>query len=160
MDTKRVPERAYDEAFRIMTEDATPDIAAAYALLHDAHDGGDRRATYAIATWYLFGKAPVVARDYKAAFELLRLAAEANIPDALYDLGVSYERGAGTEASERSAFLCFLRAAVLGDSKGAYAVSRCYMHAFGTAKDQDTSDIWYDRARSLGYEPDDRDSDA
>jgi TPR repeat protein len=48
---------------------------------------------HALATWYLHGNPPFVLKDIGRAFDLLKEAAAAQVPDALYDLAVGYEKG-------------------------------------------------------------------
>lgn len=142
----------YEEALEL-ARGANYDKAQGYALLRQAHDGGDARATYAIATWYLFGvhveKDPVVACGY------LTQAAEAGVADAMYDLAVSYEKGIGVDKDTETAFEYYLRAALHGDHNAVFDVSRCYFWGIGIQQDRRIADIWADRAKALGvYEAD------
>jgi TPR repeat protein len=56
-------------------------------------------AMYALGTWYLHGKGDLVKLDLTRAIELIRAAAEAGNIEAMYDLAVSYDKGAGNSAT-------------------------------------------------------------
>jgi uncharacterized protein len=141
--------RDYDHALELMNT-SNPDVRKSFALLQAAHAEGDPRATYALATWYLHGQAPVAERDTAKARCLLEAAAAARVPDALYDLGVYYERGEDGAADPSRAFRNYLQAALRGDRQSVYEVGRCYHYGIGTTADEDTAVIWLDRAAELG----------
>jgi uncharacterized protein len=146
-------ETLYRQALREATT-ASPNFARAAQLLEEAARLGHAKATYALATWHLFGKEPFVRRDYDEAVRLLRLAAAAGVPDAMYDLAVCYEKGKGVAKDEREAFENYLRAAIRDDAKAIFAVGRCLFWGIGVAQDQHIARLWLDRADELGtYEP-------
>lgn len=122
-----------------------PQLNIAYELLSKAHELGNYKATYAIATWYLFGKH--LRKDYKKAFTLLKLASEGNLPDAFYDLAVCYEMGKGVKSNKRQAFLNYLSAALTGDKQSVYEVGRCYYYGIGINKNIEMSRRWLDAAK-------------
>lgn len=139
---------AYDEALLAMYHDP-PDIRKAFQLLTEAENSGDARATYALATWYLFGQAPVVERDRAKAARMLEVAAAAGIPDALHDVAVSYEKGDLYAQDLVRAFQSYLAAALRGDQQSVYEVGRCYFYGIGVSEDQIVGDIWLKRAAEL-----------
>ncbi len=106
--------------------------------------------TYALATWYLHGTH--VKKNLKEGLRLLRKAADLNVPEALYDLGVSYEKGKGwgIAKNEKLAARSYLRAALLGDAQSVYEVGRCYYYGIGVEQDKYIGKIWLDHARNLG----------
>jgi hypothetical protein len=63
--------RPYDSALRLMRA-SKPNLESAKCLLEVASNAGDHRATYALATWYLHGKSPVVSIDKKRPPTYLR----------------------------------------------------------------------------------------
>ncbi|GEP52853.1 hypothetical protein RSO01_00190 [Reyranella soli] len=63
--------------------------------------------------------------------ELLRQAAAENVPSALYDLAVSYEKGIGTKKNTRKAYELYLRAAIWGDKQSYHEVGRCLFYGIG-----------------------------
>jgi uncharacterized protein len=117
-------------------------------LLTAAHESGDPRATYALATWYLHGRA--FRRNVRKAVALLRVAASNGIPDALYDLAVCNENGEGTPKNESRAVELYLRAALLGEKQSIYEVGRCYYYGIGVKVDRAIARVWLDRAKDLG----------
>lgn len=128
-----------------------PDLARAGALLEDAHDQGDRRATYAMATWYLFGNEAHPKNLHKAV-QLLKLAAKADIASAHFDLAVSYEKGQGIKKNEQAAYRHYLAAALNGDNDSLTEVGRCLYYGIGIARDRKAAEIWFRRAEALGVD--------
>jgi len=142
-------DRRYDEALKkAQRKGAQLDDVA--RLLTAAHEAGDRRATYALATWYLHGH--VFKKNLRRSITLLRQAANGHIPDALYDLAVCHEQGEGVPENTRKAFELYLRAALQGESQSFYEVGRCYYHGIGVARDRPLARIWFERAEQLGIE--------
>jgi uncharacterized protein len=66
-------------------------------LLSAAHEAGDARATYALATWYLHGK--FFQKNLRSALKLLRQAASEGVADAMCDLAMCYLEGRGVRAN-------------------------------------------------------------
>lgn len=126
-----------------------PDLVQAAALLEEAHDQGDRRATYALATWSLFGNA-VHPKDLRRAIQLLKLAAKADIAAAHFDLAVSYETGQGIKKNEEAAYRHFLAAALNGDNASLAEVGRCLYYGIGVPRDRKVAEVWFRRADALG----------
>lgn len=133
----------YEKALREIRRDK-PDIALVIKLLNAGVEGGDPRAAYALATWYLHGEH--VRKNRRRAVELLKQAAEKNVPDACFDLAVYFEKN----KDKKSAFAHYLKAAIRGDAQAIFAVGRCYYHGIGVAKSKSMADIWLDRAEELG----------
>lgn len=121
-------------------------------MLRAAIEAGSADASYALATWYLFGKKPYINPNRREAVRLLRLAATAGNVDAMFDLGVCYERGAGVAANEKRAFDYYLMAAIRGDAKAIFEAARCLFWGVGVAKDRRIARIYLDRAKELGSE--------
>jgi len=133
----------------------SPNVEKATAWLWKASKDGDARATYALATWFLFGQEPFIRRDLKTAGQMLREAANAGIPEAMYDLGRSLETGSGIRKSLRQAFEYYLRAAIRGDKHGIWSVGRCYYWGIGIKRDRRLSWIWHRLSEELGALPPD-----
>lgn len=125
------------------------DLKRAHVLLTRAHKRKDARATYALATWYLFGQKGVVEKDLRRAVVMLREAAAANHADALHDLAVCYAKGAGVRRSDRKAAELYLRAALEGDKQSAYEMGRCYWHGIGVQRDRRVARTWLDYAEQF-----------
>lgn len=140
----------YEQALKL-AQRKKPDLTQASALLEAAHEQGDRRATYALATWLLVGNA-VYPKDLRRAVKLLKLAAAADIASAHFDLAVSYETGQGTQKNEKSAYRHFIAAALNGDSASFAEVGRCLYHGIGVARDRKLAEVWLRRADALGIQ--------
>ncbi|HJT92192.1 MAG TPA: hypothetical protein VJ777_09650 [Mycobacterium sp.] len=120
-----------------------------YDLLMTAHEKGDARATYALATWYLHGT-QFTKKSIAKATQMLKHAESENVPDAAYDLAVSFEKGAGVRKSAKQAFALYVKAALLGERQSVYEVGRMYYYGIGTGRDRRLAEIWLDRAEALG----------
>lgn len=140
----------YELALKVATR-ARPNLLRACALLEEAHDQGDRRATYALATWHLFGN-EVYSKNVRKAVQLLRLAANADIALAHFDLAVSYETGQGIKKNEKAAYRHFLAAALNGDNDSLAEVGRCLYYGIGIARDRKAAEVWFRRAETLGVD--------
>ena len=62
---------------------------SAFELLQKSAMYKNSQACYALATWYLHGK--YVKKDIETGNRYLMLSAEAKNPDALFNLGISWE---------------------------------------------------------------------
>ncbi len=137
----------YERALKLAAR-TQPDLVQASALLEQAHEQGDPRATYALATWSLSGNA-VHPKDLRRAAKLLKLAAKADIAAAHFDLAVSYETGQGIRKDEKAAYRHFLAAALNGDNAALAEVGRCLYHGIGVARDRKVAEVWLRRADAL-----------
>lgn len=139
----------YENALALATS-VTPDWGHVFRLLKKAAEAGNGSASYALATWYLFGKEPFVKQNVRMGNKLLREAASAGVADACYDLGVSYDLGKGIRQDSRKAFEYYLRAALLGDAEAVFEVGLFYYYGDSVEKDVKAADIWLARAKKLG----------
>ncbi len=137
----------YELALKIATR-KKPDLARALTLLTEAHDKGDCRATYALATWYLFGN-EAIQRNFRTAVRFLKLAAKADIAAAHFDLAVCYETGQGIKKNERTAFRHYLAAALNGDNDSFAEVGRCFYYGIGVSLDRKAAEVCFRRADAL-----------
>jgi TPR repeat protein len=142
--------KKYEHALRLARQQTKPSRQV-YDLLLAAHSNGDGQATYALATWHLFGS-PFTKIDYRVANGMLRLAADKGIADAAHDLAVSYEKGLGIGKSLPRAFEYYVRAALLGDTQSYFEVGRMYFHGIGTPRNRRLAEIWIGKAEALGAE--------
>jgi uncharacterized protein len=105
-------------------------------------------AIYALATWYLFGRA--MKKDIKEGIKLLKLAADEGFPPAQRDLAIAYENGSGITKNEKKAFLFYLRAANNYDLDAQTELARCFYFGIGTETDFDQAKQWYQIAAHRG----------
>ena len=136
----------YDKALLIAKKEE-PDLRLAKSLLEKAAASGDHRATYALATWYLHGKPPVVEKNVKKSAQLLKVAAVSGHAQASFDYAVSLEKGVGIKRNEKLALRYYLRSALLGDSDAVGAVGRMYYYGLGVVQDRKVAWIWLDHHR-------------
>lgn len=118
-----------------------PNFKKAFEYLTKAHDSGDLAATYAIGTWYLHGR--YVKKSISKGLRYVRLAAQGNVPEALFDLAVAFETGELHRKSLRNAAQCYLSAALLGDKHAMHEVGRCFYHGIGFNKDRNAAKVFY-----------------
>jgi uncharacterized protein len=135
--------RLYNQALKCASDDGA-DLARAALLLEKARALGNATASYALATWYLFGRH--FKKDLPRAVDLLKEAVERGSRDALYDLAVCYATGAGVTQNDHEAFQLYLKAAIRGDEQSFKQVGRCYWHGTGVLKDEVVAEIWLSRA--------------
>jgi uncharacterized protein len=119
-------------------------------MLEDALSEGDARAAYALGTWYIHGRGPAVRKNLKEGVRLLRIAAAAGLSDALYDLAVCYQKGAGVVKNEQRAGVLYLQAALRGDATSLKEIGRCFYYGYGVARDTKIARVFLDRAAELG----------
>jgi len=79
----------------------------------------------------------------------MKEAADQNYPDALFDVGVSYEKGIPCVKNRKNAFLSYLKAAIRGDVDSMEEVGRCYFYGIGVRKNKELAHIWYDRFEEM-----------
>ena|ERR1700749_2793 len=140
----------YERALKLAQAKSLPSKTV-YDLLVAADKEGDVRATYALATWYIFGS-PFTKIDHRNANKMLRKASDGGVADAAYDLAVSYEKGIGIRKSEARAFELYVRAALLGDAQSHHEVGRMYYWGIGVARNRWLADSGLDKAAKLGVE--------
>lgn len=137
---------SYRRAFELARPDDPSKYPLAAKLLKEAHSGGDRRATYALATWYIHGRYFPI--DAHKAFRFLKQSAKAGIPEAIFDLGHAYEVGFGTKKSPEAALGYYVKAAAQGDRQAAEEVFRCIFWGIGTRPNRSLAYLIDDLVRS------------
>lgn len=138
----------YRRALALARSETKTDLAECLQLLQLASERGEPRATYALATWYLFGK--VVEKNVKTGFKLLLRIRTARIREAKHDLAVCYEKGAGVQRNLRNAARYYREAALLGDIDSKVEIARCCYYGIGVKKDLEQVFTWYRAAARQG----------
>lgn len=82
----------------------------------------------------------------------LRQAAKQGHPDALYDLAICYEKGAGTRKSEAKAAECYLAALLEGDEQSIYELGRCFYWGIGVQQNRRLARVLMAKAIKLGLD--------
>lgn len=155
--TKKPGQREYEVALKLASA-RKPNVGEAHELLLKAERLQHGDATYALATWHLFGGH--VAKDIRKGLTLLKRANRRGSADAAFDLAITYERGEVAEKSLRRAFESFMTAALRYDreqhhdqmysfSEAAYEVARCYRYGIGTDVDKTLSRIWMVEGKAI-----------
>jgi len=132
-----------------LADSETQDEDEIASAVQAAHDLGDRRATYALAMGYLRGCGGY-PQSIRKAVPLLKIAAQADVASAHFDIAICYEKGEGVRRSEKMAYRHYLAAALNGDNDSLVEVGRCLFHGIGTQRDRKSADIWFRRAEALG----------
>lgn len=112
----------YDKALKLMHDHDLENAPRAYALLEQAREQGDYRATYAIGTWYLHGF--YFGKNVRKGITMIAEAAEHDVSNAAFDLAYAYETGTARKINEKKALCYYMRAFLLGDNKAAREVGR------------------------------------
>lgn len=112
----------YRSALKIMENHDLSKASLAYDLLEKAMQGGDSRATYAIGTWLLHGF--YLKKNVRRGVSLIAKAADDQVADAAFDLGVCYELGTGRTISHSKALCYYMRAFLLGYAPAAVEIER------------------------------------
>lgn len=115
-------------------------------LLSESIKLGNKKASYALATWYLNGFH--VRKNFKKAFPLLQFAIQGGpengfvlYKDALTDIAVCYELGNGVKKDKHKAYYYYFLAALNGDIQAKQELSRCLYYGIGITKDVELSSL-------------------
>jgi hypothetical protein len=125
-----------------IADEPEPNLTKVHSLLRSAHSKGDKRAKYAIATWLLHGVEGIVHQDVRTGIQMLRELQYDNIPEALFDLAVSYDLGKGVKKNEKKAFSLYMRSALLGSSDASFQISEFYREGRLVSRDVPLARAW------------------
>ncbi len=172
-------DRKYDEAVKLWEECAKKDDAEAlfwlancfmqelagrelseeerikqgfeYAL-KSAELGFDKGQQY-VAVLYYNGAG--TERNFKAALEWAKKAADGGLVQAMNTVGYLYEYGDyiedTAEDKSKAAFNWYMKAAQNGNAAGQCNVGRCFAEGLGVARDKQEAVTWYTRACLLYF---------
>ena len=87
-----------------------------------------------------------VAKDPVEAAKWVRKAAEQNLANAQYSLGLCYYKGEGVTKDQAEAVKWYRKAAEQNYAKAQHNLGFCYAHGEGVAKDQVEAVKWYRKA--------------
>jgi TPR repeat protein len=76
---------------------------------------GDPEAMLGMAGWHMTGADGILLKNEQRAFQLVKEAADKELPRAQYTLGYFYEGGIGVEKNMDLAFKFYYQAAEQGD---------------------------------------------
>lgn len=92
----------------------------------------------------------LIAPNPSQALTMYRLAAQNNLPQAIYNVGVFYENGAVVDKDLNKAFSFVQRAAQAGIPVAAYRLGAYYQQGAGVGQDVVAAAAWYKRAADAG----------
>lgn len=101
----------------IENRESNKDKTQGFRLCKAAADKGSVVAQAAIGNYYLVGINPVLKVDLKQAREYLERSAAGGHPQALFNLGVMYDKGKGVRPDTDRAMLLYLKSAQIGYAK-------------------------------------------
>jgi hypothetical protein len=131
---------------------ASADLDRGLAWLQACHLlGGDADAAHDVALMYEYGTHGVNV-DVVKAVEWFRKAAEAGHMEAMAELGLCYEIGAGVEQSDETALDWYMAAAEKGHLTAKYSVGEAYEEARGVPQSDAEACLWYYKAAIEGDE--------
>lgn len=100
---------------------------------------------------FQLGRAYVAAKNYNAAFEQLRIAAEGGHAVAQNDLGSLYFNGLGVDKDPQTAIEWFQRAGDAGVASAQLSLGTIYEKGLGgVPADRATAKAWYRKAAAQG----------
>jgi hypothetical protein len=89
-------------------------------------------------------------KDYMEANKWFLMAAKQNNTEAIFLLGLDFERGNGVRQDEREAFNWYEKAALLGDEDGELQIGCMYLHGIGVEKNLKKAAIWFLKSARQG----------
>src|SRR6266853_1450322 len=112
-------------------------------------DKGDAKAQYELGRAFFSGTLGV-AKDEAEAVKWFRKAAEQNVADAQFSLGVCYANGRGVTKDDAEAVKWFRKAAEQNFADAQYNLGVCYDSGEGVAKDEVEAYKWWLLAAGQG----------
>ena len=112
-------------------------------------DKGDAKAQYELGRAFFSGTLGV-AKDEAEAVKWFRKAAEQNVADAQFSLGVCYANGQGVTEDDAESVKWFRKAAEQNLADAQYNLGVCYDSGEGVAKDEVEAYKWWLLAAGQG----------
>ena len=112
-------------------------------------DKGDAKAQYELGRAFFSGTLGV-AKDEAEAVKWFRKAAEQNVADAQYNLGVCYANGQGVTEDDAESVKWFRKAAEQNLADAQYNLGVCYDSGEGVVKDEVEAYKWWLLAAGQG----------
>jgi TPR repeat protein len=134
--------------FRLPAQQNEADLKV-LAEIRAGANKGDAKAQYELARAFFSGTLGV-AKDEAEAVKWFRKAAEQNVADAQYNLGVCYANGQGVTEDAAEAVKWFRKAAEQNLADAQYNLGVCYDSGEGVAKDEVEAYKWWLLAAGQG----------
>jgi len=145
--------------------DVKQDVTKAFEAYTKAANGNDPQALFRLGNAFETGivKDPKGKRDDKdniliqpnpkSALDLYRLAAQQNLAEAFYNVGVYYETGTVVDKDPVKAFTFLLKAANANIPQAMNRLAGLYVNGTGTPQDAVAAAGWYQRAAEMQFAP-------
>ncbi|NOU03127.1 MAG: sel1 repeat family protein [Novosphingobium sp.] len=138
---------SYDIALEIANrEDEEKDGERILELLDKGVEDADGRAACARAICYVDGKFGSNINEAKATELFLKLS-DSKIPEALFALAVSFDKGDGVAQDQSVAFEYNLKAATLGHSESCFQVSEFFREGSIVLESKSLQSFWLKRSQ-------------
>jgi uncharacterized protein len=113
-------------------------------------ENGEAQAQLELGNIFYFGDLGV-AQNVEEAAKLYRKAADQNLVEAQFSLGVCYRNGRGVAEDYVAEVKWYRKAADVNYAKAQYNLGVCYQTGEGVAKDELEAVKWYRKAADLNY---------
>ncbi|MBE2282477.1 MAG: sel1 repeat family protein [Prosthecobacter sp.] len=161
----RILGQIYENGVGANGADVKQDVTKAFEYYTKAANGSDPQALFRLGNAFETGiiKDPKGKRDDKdniliqpnpkSALDLYRLAAQNNLAEAFYNVGVYYETGTVVDKDPQKAFAFHMKAATAGIAQAMNRLAGLYANGTGTTQDLVAAAGWYQRAADMGFAP-------
>ncbi len=145
---RELSEKLLNEGLELLSSDKKQKQKKGFAKLRAALALGNMEAVFYEGICYQNGIG-IYQSDEQAFYRFFK-AANA-VPESMYELGLCYIHGRGTEPDVVKAFTCFSNAAQSGIPEAQYELGVCYRQGEGTKQDISAAIFWYEKAAKQGY---------
>jgi len=161
----RILGQIYENGVGVDGADVKQDVTKAFEYYTKAANGSDPQALFRLGNAFETGiiKDPKGKRDDKdniliqpnpkSALDLYRLAAQNNLAEAFYNVGVYYETGTVVDKDPVKAFTFLMKAATAGIVQAMNRLAGLYANGTGTTQDLVAAAGWYQKAAEMNFAP-------
>ena len=161
----RILGQIYENGVGVDGADVKQDVTKAFEYYTKAANGKDPQALFRLGNAFESGiiKDPKGKRDDKdniliqpnpkSALDLYRLAAQNNLAEAFYNVGVYYETGTVVDKDPAKAFAFLMKASTAGIAQAMNRLAGLYANGTGVTQDVVAAKGWYERAAEMNYAP-------
>lgn len=161
----RILGQIYENGVGVDGADVKQNVTKAFEHYTKAANGSDPQALFRLGNAFETGiiKDPKGKRDDKdniliqpnpkSALDLYRLAAQNNLAEAFYNVGVYYETGTVVDKDPVKAFTFLMKAATAGIVQAMNRLAGLYANGTGTTQDLVAAAGWYQKAAEMNFAP-------
>jgi tetratricopeptide (TPR) repeat protein len=99
---------------------------------------------------YQLGRSYFAAKNYPAAMDQFRIAADQGYAAALYNVGGMYQNGWGVDIDDAQAVVWYRKATEQGNSMAQFQLGKMYENGRGVGIDETQAIVWYRKAAEQG----------